>query len=178
MLQKISSTKLYFLFVSFSYEVIPLCHCFHCRSGFHPATAGWHHGFDREFPTASLSRAERCRVEQVSVWRPARFYFEFIKTVIMRITGHFFRWLQSRPHLPTMLLKIDLIFSLFWWTKSSWSEQKNMRGIIKSLERLSLQAAHCAGPTSTSTTPWWENGALRFWNGETAGNDANRKPCH
>lgn len=31
--------------------------------------------FDREFPTASLSRAERCRVEQVSVWRPARFYF-------------------------------------------------------------------------------------------------------
>ncbi len=31
--------------------------------------------FDREFPTASLSRAKRCRVEQVSVWRPARFYF-------------------------------------------------------------------------------------------------------
>lgn len=62
--------------------------------------------FDREFPTASLSRAERCHVERVSVWRPVRFrahlpdsIFEFIKMVIMRITGHFFRW-ELTAELP------------------------------------------------------------------------------
>lgn len=82
MLQKISSTKLYFLFVSFSYEVIPLCHCFHCRSGFHPATAGWHHGFwswishgvlkpSREVPCWAGLCVTSCQIQGT----PARFYF-------------------------------------------------------------------------------------------------------
>lgn len=66
--------------------------------------------FEREFPTASLSWAERCRVEPVSVWCPVRFrahlpdsIFEFIKMVIMRINGHFFRWeLTAEPPCNTI----------------------------------------------------------------------------
>lgn len=57
--------------------------------------------FDREFPTASLSRAERYHVERVSVWCPVRFRAHLPHSISEFILG------DNENHWPFFQVRAD-----------------------------------------------------------------------